>query len=484
MSHDNYAFTGSTDFVDPSKKSQLSNVSRYGTKDLTNGFHAVELEDKRKIAKEMEGDYDPYLHRQVQHPTTFLETLFHFMKGSLGTGILAMPKAFNNAGYLLGTVGTLIVGLICTYCIRILIKSEYELCRRKKTPSMTFPMTMETALEEGPQWIRRYSKWCPHIVNLFLMIYQLGTCCVYTVFIATNLQKALESHIGSYDLRMYMLVLLLPLILINWIRNLKLLAPLSTVANGITLISFGIILYFIVEDPSKITLEGKHAIGKYGDFPLFLGTVLFALEAIGVIMPLENEMKKPKKFLTTCGVLNIGMAVNIILYVGLGFFGYIWAGDEVHGTITTNLPQKHFLSKVVQILLALSIYITHSLQCYVAIDISWNEYIQPKIKHVSAKALVFWEYVVRTLIVVFTFILAIAVPELELFISLFGALCLSALGISFPALIQICAFWKVKSTRERVFLSAKNSALILFGFLGLIIGSYVSLKKIVENFSK
>ena len=27
-----------------------------------------------------------------------------------------------------------------------------------------------------------------HTVNLFLMVYQLGSCCVYTVFIATNLQ--------------------------------------------------------------------------------------------------------------------------------------------------------------------------------------------------------------------------------------------------------------------------------------------------------
>lgn len=34
-----------------------------------------------------------------------------------------------------------------------------------------------------------------------------------------------------------------------------------------------------------------------------------------------------------------------------------------------------------------------------------------------------------------------AIPNLELFISLFGALCLSALGLAFPALIQICTHW-------------------------------------------
>ena len=119
-------------------------------------------------------------------------------------------------------------------------------------------------------------------------------------------------------------------------------------------------------------------------------------------MPLENEMKKPKKFMTPCGVLNIGMALNIILYVGMGLFGYLRYGDEVDGTVTTNLPQNEVLSAVVQILLAVSIFITHSLQCYVAIDISWNDYIQPKIKHTSPKTQLFWEYVVRTVIVILT----------------------------------------------------------------------------------
>lgn len=61
-----------------------------------------------------------------------LETLFHLLKGSLGTGILAMPKAFMNAGYLVGFFGTILIGIICTYCIHQLIKAEYELCKRKK----------------------------------------------------------------------------------------------------------------------------------------------------------------------------------------------------------------------------------------------------------------------------------------------------------------------------------------------------------------
>lgn len=66
-------------------------------------------------------------------------------------------------------------------------------------------------------------------------------------------------------------------------RNLKYLAPLSTLANFVTIVSFGIICYFIVREP--ITLKDKDAISEniISEFPLFFGTVLFSLEAIGVV---------------------------------------------------------------------------------------------------------------------------------------------------------------------------------------------------------
>lgn len=78
-----------------------------------------------------------------------------------------------------------------------------------------------------------------------------------------------------------MLAILLPLILVNWIRNLKFLAPCSTVANFITFIGFGIILYYIFREP--LSFENRDVIGNVENFPLYFGTVLFALEAIGVV---------------------------------------------------------------------------------------------------------------------------------------------------------------------------------------------------------
>lgn len=111
-------------------------------------------------------------------------------------------------------------------------------------------------------------------------------------------------------------------------------------------------------------------------------------------------MKKPKVFMRTFGVLNIGMGTIVFLYTGLGFFGYIRYGSAIEGSITLSLNEPLILAKSVQILLAIAIFFTHPIQCYVAIDIVWNEYIAPNFEKNSHKVL--WEYVVRTSLVLLT----------------------------------------------------------------------------------
>lgn len=54
-------------------------------------------------------------------------------------------------------------------------------------------------------------------------------------------------------------------------------------------------------------------------------------------MPLENSMKTPKHFIGICGVLNQGMSGVTLVYILLGFLGYVKYGSEAEGSITLNL---------------------------------------------------------------------------------------------------------------------------------------------------
>lgn len=50
-------------------------------------------------------------------------------------------------------------------------------------------------------------------------------------------------------------------------------------------------------------------------------------------------MKNPKAFGGFTGVLSRGMAIVSILYVLMGFVGYVKYGDCVKGSVVLNVPQ-------------------------------------------------------------------------------------------------------------------------------------------------
>lgn len=86
-------------------------------------------------------------------------------------------------------------------------------------------------------------------------------------------------------------------------------------------------------------LSQREPIGPITEFPLFFGTTLFAIEAVGVVIALENNMKTPKSFGSRFGVLNVGMTVITLLYAVFGFLGYLKYGAESDESITLNLPK-------------------------------------------------------------------------------------------------------------------------------------------------
>lgn len=111
------------------------------------------------------GNYDPSVHRKLDHPTSNIDTMIHLLKGNIGTGILAMPDAFKNAGLYVGLFGTMLLGVICTHCMHMLVGCSHELCRRQQVPSMSFPEVCYNAFQTGPQGLRRYANLARYVSN-------------------------------------------------------------------------------------------------------------------------------------------------------------------------------------------------------------------------------------------------------------------------------------------------------------------------------
>lgn len=76
-----------------------------------------------------------------------------------------------------------------------------------------------------------------YTINYFLCLSQLGFCSVYILFVARNLQEVVDHYFENINVRVILLVLLLPIILLNFLKNLKYLVPVSLFASILTLIS-------------------------------------------------------------------------------------------------------------------------------------------------------------------------------------------------------------------------------------------------------
>lgn len=100
-----------------------------------------------------------------------------------------MPNAIKNGGVIFGGIGTIIIGLICAHCVHILVRSSHILCKRTKTPKMTYAETAEAAFLCGPKTIRPFANFSRIFVNAALCSTYIGGACVYVVFVSTSLKQ-------------------------------------------------------------------------------------------------------------------------------------------------------------------------------------------------------------------------------------------------------------------------------------------------------
>ncbi|CAG9134607.1 unnamed protein product [Plutella xylostella] len=286
-------------------------------------------------------DLDPYVpadHRPQGSNTSSFGALAHLLKASLGSGILAMPLAFRNAGILVGSVGTVVVGLVCAHALHILVKTSQELCVEARRPCVGYADTCDLVFQYGPKSIRKFAPIAREVADWALAVTHLGACCVYIVVVAESFKQVSDSYGGpDWPVTVYCALTLMPLVPLTQITKLKYLVPFSAFANVVWLVSIGISVYYCLTDVPS--LNERDLATSLSGIPLFVSTCLFAMEGVGVVMPVENEMERPQQFLGCPGVLNIAMSAVVVLYGFIGFFGYLKYGDEVRGSLTLNLPQ-------------------------------------------------------------------------------------------------------------------------------------------------
>ncbi|KAI9317913.1 transmembrane amino acid transporter protein-domain-containing protein [Dichotomocladium elegans] len=377
------------------------------------------------------------------------DSVISCMKFRPNIGVMFLPKAFANGGLIFSSALLTAIAVISLYSFLLLVET------RNKVPmsfgdigGFLFGSTMRMA------------------VLFAITISQIGFVCAYMVFVAQNLQALVGSlfdcnvHIPIAYLILCQIAIFVPLAMV---RKIQKLSAFALIADLFILIGLVYLYYY---DFVVLTTRG---VGKVTwtinptSFPLFIGTAVFTYEGVGLVIPITESMKDPKKF---PAVLSGTMVFITALFLSVGFISYLAFGEEVQTVILLNLPPGGAVDTV-QGLYAMAICLSIPLQLFPAIRIMENGLFTRSGKH---DPVVKWQKnAFRFAMVLVCAVVAIAgSADLDKFVSLIGSVCCVPLCFLFPPLFH---YKGVAETFRQKFIDV---AIIIFGVVSMVYTTFIT----------
>lgn len=141
-----------------------------------------------------------------------------------------MAHAVKNGGLILAPILTLILGVVCVHVQHILLNCSALMKERfdlDANPDYAETVELVFASSNNAQY-RKLAKLMKGICNTFICITQLGFCCIYFLFIGTNLKQVLDFYGLEVNLYLMIALALIPIWLSALITNLKFLGEFSS----------------------------------------------------------------------------------------------------------------------------------------------------------------------------------------------------------------------------------------------------------------
>ncbi|KAI0095724.1 transmembrane amino acid transporter [Nemania sp. FL0031] len=280
------------------------------------------------------------------------KTFFTLLKAFIGTGIMFLPKAFDNGGMLFSTVTMVVVSIVTMLAFHLLLA-----CKAKHGGGYG---------EIGEAIAG------PLMRNLILgsiTLSQLGFVCSGIVFVAENLTSFFEavtrghSPISPAKLILIQVLVLIPL---SYIRNIAKLGPVALLADVFILIGVSYIYYYDIAHIASEGINPTVVLFNPSKYTLMVGSAIFTFEGIGLILPIQSSMAKPERFERLLGIV---MFLITIIFTAVGVLCYATFGKDTSIEIINNYPQTSKFVNAVQFLYSLAVLAGNPVQLFPAIRI-------------------------------------------------------------------------------------------------------------------
>lgn len=370
----------------------------------------------------------------------------------VGAGVLGLPYAFKRTGWLTSLLMLCAVAALTHYCMMLLVYT------RRKLESVNGFSKIKSFGDLGFTVCGPIGK---SLVDILITLSQSSFCVGYLIFIGNTLADLINFSpriLGLVPKSLYIWGCLPFQLGLNSIATLTHLAPLSIFADVVDLGAIGVVM---VEDV-LVFLKQRPAVKAFGGLSVFfygMGVAVYSFEGVGMVLPLESEMKDKDKF---GKVLALTMAFISFMYGGFGALGYFAFGEETKDMITANLGAG-LVSTLVKLGLCVNLFFT--------LPIMMNPVYEIVERRFWGGTYCLW---LRWLLVFLVSLVALSVPNFADFLSLVGSGVCCALGFVLPSLFHLLVFkdemgWKVWSV---------DVAIVVLGIVLGVSGTWYALLEI------
>ncbi|ORZ23499.1 transmembrane amino acid transporter protein-domain-containing protein [Absidia repens] len=386
------------------------------------------------------------------------KAMFMFLKAFIGSGVLFLPKAFQNGGLALSIVLMVLISSICLLAFLRLVATQQ--------------VVGGSYADIGA---KMYNQTIRFTVLFFIVISQIGFVSSYFIFVSQNLFSVAnvlsncQNHILEKYYIWFPLIILIPLSLIRHIARLSFCAILADI-----LILFGliVIIYFTSEQLHNVGVGPNVVAVNSMNFGMMIGTATFSFEGIGLLIPIVEAMEKPKKFPL---VTTVGLIIVTIIYILIGTLSYLAYGDTIQAAVIYNFPPDSRLNIALEILYSAAIILTMPFMLFPALKIIENGLFH---KFKSGRQSIgvkmsknFYRVIISTVCAALAF--GIGAENLDKFVSLVGSVACVPLCFIFPGMFHIKI---AKKTWDKVV----DCCLMIWGVGILIYTLYVTINSFVH----
>jgi len=361
-------------------------------------------------------------------------------KGNIGSNVLFMPHAWQQAGFVCGLGMTLAVAFISVVCVFRIIDC------RALSGRESYGELMERSVGRSGR----------AAVDLCIVLLQCGSCCSYLVNVANILRRTIWPFAETWLLITCAAAVVTPLVLI---RNVAKLSPVNVLGGLLMLLGLALTFVAIGSSLEESGMAPIEAVTHNPDgWLVCLGIVCFAFDGIGLALPIYDSCRDPASFRT---VYAATVGAIVVLLCSMSALGYSAFGAETNTLVVLNLEQGTG-TKVIQVIFCLVVLTSFPLQMLPAIRIVEGLFLSPS----RPKT---WDKHIKNLVRLACVALVagvsiLAATSLDHFVSIVGAVCGLPLAFIFPAMCHK----KLVATPGSAGVGV-DWALIVFGVLIMVV---------------